>query len=240
MVFTYCLQRGLTTLSGLEIEPFEYPITTNLIGKHNMYNLLSAITCCLLLDIPIEQISQSLKGSFKLFRRMEIIYNEKFLIIDDTCHNPSSYETVFNTVQNMQYKNIHVVNAIRGSRGVDINIENARVLANWANILEMKNLVITSSRECVSTKDKVLNSELDAFIDVFGKNNVVFQYYDKLYEAIEKTLSDIEEGDLLLLLGAQGMNTGSKIALAIISSEWEKEKVVRDAFKIIEINNNII
>ncbi|QUH24464.1 Mur ligase family protein [Serpentinicella alkaliphila] len=218
VAFTYCLQRGLTTLSGLEIEPFEYPIATNLLGKHNMYNLLAAITCCLLLDIPIENISQSLKIAIKIFRRMEIVYNKDFVIIDDTCHNPSSYDTVFNTVQNMQFKNLHIVNAIRGNRGEDINIENAEVICNWAGILNIKNILITSSKDCVTKKDTVSSSELNRFIKVFNDNNIVYEYHDKLYEAIEKVIDYVEEGDLILLLGAQGMDMGTKFALSLINT----------------------
>ena len=54
--FSYCLQRGITTLSGVEIEPFEYPIVSNLLKNYSIYNALSAITACLLLDIPIKDI----------------------------------------------------------------------------------------------------------------------------------------------------------------------------------------
>lgn len=59
--FSYCLQRGITTLSGVEIEPFEYPIVSNLLKNYSIYNALSAITACLLLDIPISDIVSAIK-----------------------------------------------------------------------------------------------------------------------------------------------------------------------------------
>jgi len=238
VAFTYCLQRGLTTLSGLEIEPFEYPISTNLLGKHNMYNSLAAITCCLLLDIHIEKIAVSFKNALGILRRMEIIYNNDLLIIDDFSHNPSSYETVFSTIQNMQYKNVHIINAIRGNRGVDINRENAEVISNWAGVLGVKNLIITSSKDCVSPKDYVLKEELDEFLDVFNKNNLVYEYSDKLYDAIDKVLNNIENGDMLLLLGAQGMNMGAKYVLSVL--ETNGNIVFDNLKKENEINRNKI
>ncbi len=59
--FNYCLQRGITTLSGVGIEPFEYPIVSNLLKDHDVYNALSAITACLLLDIPIGGIASAIR-----------------------------------------------------------------------------------------------------------------------------------------------------------------------------------
>ncbi len=59
--FNYCLQRGITTLSGIAIEPFEYPIVSNLLKNHDIYNALSVITTCLLLDIPIDDIASAIK-----------------------------------------------------------------------------------------------------------------------------------------------------------------------------------
>lgn len=224
VAFTYCLQRGLTTLSGLEIEPFEYPISTNLLGKHNMYNSLAAITCCLLLDIPIKNVSESIKNSGSIYRRMEIIYNKEILIIDDFCHNPSSYESVFSTVQNMQYSNIHIVNAIRGNRGEGINEENAEVICSWKNLLGMKNLMITSSKDCVTSNDLVTNRELDTFLQVFQKNKISYEYFDSLLDAIQSVLERVNEGDLILLLGAQGMNRGSKFVLSLLEQKNKRKE----------------
>ncbi len=61
MSFNYCLQRGITTLSGTEIEPFEHPIVSNSLKGHDIYNALSAITTCLLLNIPIKGIVSAIK-----------------------------------------------------------------------------------------------------------------------------------------------------------------------------------
>lgn len=59
--FNYCLQRGITTLSGIGIEPFEHPIVSNLLRNHDIYNALSAITACLLLDVPIGGIVSAIR-----------------------------------------------------------------------------------------------------------------------------------------------------------------------------------
>ena len=214
--FTFCLQRGLTTISGIDIEPFEYPIQLNLYGTHNIYNALAAVTCSLLLDVPIQNIARVLKKSKAIPRRMELIYEKEFSIIDDFSHNPASYEAVLNSVQGLPYKNIYIVNAIRGNRGVQINIENAEVLKQWSQILRVKKLIITSSSDLVGIEDKVTAQERDAFLNVLYREQLPYQYEDRLRDAIEIVLRELQGGDLLLLLGAQGMEAGKRLSLGII------------------------
>ncbi len=217
--FIYCLQRGITTLTGLEIDPFEYPITINLIGGHNVYNALAAITSCLLLDVPINDIAKSIKNFKSLPRRMEIIYQEDFTVIDDFCHNPASYRAVLESIQGIQYKNLYIINGIRGNRGVEVNKENAQVLTQWAEILKVKELYITSSRDYVGINDDVSYLERDAFLEVLNKSELPYQYEERLEDAIVKTIMKLTKNDLVLLLGSQGMDRAKRIFLEKIDEQ---------------------
>ncbi len=223
--FNYCLQRGLTTISGIDIEPFEYPLQLNMFGTHNVYNALAAVTCCLLLDIPMENIAMLLKQARAIPRRMELIYEGDFSIIDDFSHNPASYEAVFNSVQGLPYKKIYIVNAIRGNRGIGINIENAEVLRLWTQVLKVKELIVTSSIEFMGLEDKVNTKERDAFLEVLYKSKVSFSYEERLRDAIARALEEIEAGDLLLLLGAQGMKEGR----AVVSELLKERRLIEPA-----------
>ncbi|ABR47795.1 UDP-N-acetylmuramyl-tripeptide synthetase [Alkaliphilus metalliredigens QYMF] len=220
--FHFCLQRGMTTLAGLEVEPFEYPFSINLLGKHNIYNSLAAITCCLLLDLSCEEIAKNIKSFTGVTRRLEVIYKKGYTVIDDFSHNPASYGAVFESMQNLEYKNLHVINAIRGSRGADINQENADVLKIWYELLGMKTLMITSSKDKTGKLDEVQVEEIGAFFKVLSEGSVNFEYVDHLSDAIETIIPRIEEGDLLLLLGAQGMDKGKEIFLKDIGEEYMK------------------
>jgi len=234
--FNYCLQRGLTTLSGIDIEPFEYPMQLNLYGTHNIYNALAAVTCCLLLDVPIQSIARVLKKAKAVPRRMELIYEKDFSIIDDFSHNPASYEAVLSSIQGLPYKNIYIVNAIRGNRGLLINTENAEILKQWTQILKVKDLIITSSTEFVASTDKVTAQEKEVFIDTLYKANVLYKYEDRLSDAIKRALSQIQAGDLLLLLGAQGMKEGKRICLSMLKEgaiiNTSEEKVFQHTIKV--------
>lgn len=215
--FTYCLQRGITTLEGVEIEAFEYPVTSNLIGNHNIYNALLAISTCLLLNIPIDKIVQSIKNYPAVQRRMQIIYRDKFTVIDDYCHNPSSYEAVFNAIQNLQYNNLHIVNGIRGNRGIDINKKNAEALKQWYDILNIKKLVITDSTDFIDPMNSALEEEKNICFEVFNSSAIPFQYERNLRDAIEEGIRDLRQGDILLLLGAQSMDKGKQLFFEIIN-----------------------
>lgn len=55
-----CLQRGLTTIQGVEIDTLEFPITLKLLEEHNIYNALASIAVALSLNIDVEIIKKSL------------------------------------------------------------------------------------------------------------------------------------------------------------------------------------
>jgi len=229
--FNYCLQRGITTLSGVEIEVFEYPITSNLLGNHNIYNALSAISTCLLLDVPIEKIAKAIKSYPPVTRRMEIVYKDKYTVIDDYCHNPASYEAVFHTIQTLQYNNLYIVNGIRGNRGLDINRRNAEVLKQWYEILNVKKLIITDSVDCVDNLNRVSNEERQVYFEVLKDSLFLFKYEASLRNAIKEILKELKPNDILLLLGAQSMDKGKSIFLDLIN-EKESINIIQQQSKI--------
>jgi len=232
--FNYCLQRGITTLSGVEIDPFEYPIVSNLLGNHNIYNSLSAISACLLLDAPIDKIVKAIKDYPPVLRRMQIIYKNEYTVIDDYCHNRSSYEAVFNTIQNLQYNDLYIVNGIRGNRGADINRQNAEVLKQWYQILNVKKLIITDSVDCVDNLNRVSSEEREVYFEVLKDNSLLFKYEATLRNAIGEVIKELKHGDILLLLGAQSMDNGKCIFLDSIK---EKESYSVDLSQSKKYNN---
>ncbi len=66
--------------------------------------------------IEPKMVQAALKSFKGVWRRMQVIYQEDFTVIDDFSHNPGSYEAAFETVQTMDYNNLYIVNAIRGGR----------------------------------------------------------------------------------------------------------------------------
>lgn len=206
--FTYCLQRSLDSYQKNKIELQEFPIEMNLLGYHNIYNALAAITTALIYDIDVEIIQRALKKFSPVHRRLEYVQIPPYIVLDDYAHNPNSFENAFQTLQTIDYKNVHVVISIRGNRGVEINEKNAEVIANWCLLLQIKNIYITESKESIGDSDKVKPIERQAFLKVLQEKNIPYQYNPSLEGSLKDLLSRIEKEDLIMLLGSQGMDRG--------------------------------
>lgn len=209
--YTCCLQRSFTNIFGHDVEPQEIPITLAIPGKHNIYNSLAAVTVALLYGIEPQTIQMALKGFKGVWRRMQVINSDDYTIIDDFSHNPGSYEAAFETIQAMDYNDLYIVNAIRGGRGEEINRANAAVVSNWANLLDAREILVTGSEDVVGQKDSVTGGEKEAFMAELKKAGINPKYYDSLKPAITGAMGRAKKGDIILFLGAQGMNKGQDI-----------------------------
>jgi len=219
--FSLEITRDLRGINGETINPQSFSLSLEVLGRHNIYNALSAAAVALYQGIAPE-IIQSALASFKpVERRMEVVYNQEITIIDDTALNPGSIDVVFQAVEKMNYNKLVVVNAIRGNRSVGVNRENARAIALWLRKLGLKELVSTSSVGQVGPYDIVSPEEEMAFCEEIISHGLSLHHYPSLAPAIQCAINNLDKGDLLLLLGAQGMDDGAQLALDF----WKKRNL---------------
>jgi UDP-N-acetylmuramoyl-L-alanyl-D-glutamate--2,6-diaminopimelate ligase len=221
--YTCCVQRSFTNMLGNDVEPQEIPLKLKVPGKHNIYNSLAATAVALLYGIEPQVIHRALAGFMGVRRRMQTVYQGEFLVIDDFSHNPGSYEAVFETVQTMSYNNLYIVNAIRGGRGTAINRANGDIVANWANLLHADEIIITGSYDSVDEPDLVSEAERQAFMNEIVKTDAAATYFKDLDPALEYAVSKAGRGDIILLLGAQGMDGGQEIMLKKIRRRYDAD-----------------
>ena len=109
----------------LIIEKGDLPFTSG----HFIQNILSAVGAGINLGIDLEVIKDGVK-SYKALNRRFAKLNDEPLIIDDFAHNPDGIKnTIRETVKLLDdNQKLHVVCAIRGSRGVEINKLNVEAL----------------------------------------------------------------------------------------------------------------
>ncbi len=86
-----------------------------------------AISVGLLSSIPIPVIQEAINSFKGVERRFQIIYDKSFKIIDDHFANPGNINVTLETLSMMDYNKIYLIYAIRGSRGVTTNRENAKL-----------------------------------------------------------------------------------------------------------------
>ncbi|TQR17286.1 Mur ligase family protein [Psychrobacillus soli] len=210
--FTVVISKDIVT-KDIVIPKQQFQIELSTPGFHSVYNSMVSIVIGLLCEVPVTTIQKSLREFVGVERRFEIIFEEDFKIIDDHFANSGNIDITLGTLEKMDFNRISLVYAIRGDRGVTVNRENAETIAKWAPRLGIHEVIATLSRSHVTQKDVVSDSELAVFEEVMEEAGISVRLYEELPSAIEQGLHDVEEGDLVLLAGCQGMDYGAKIAL---------------------------
>ncbi|MFT4414483.1 UDP-N-acetylmuramyl-tripeptide synthetase [Fredinandcohnia humi] len=205
------------TRYNYEYLPGEFDIELSVPGLHSVYNAMVAVAIGLLCGVSISSIQKGLKAFGGVERRFEFIYEDDFKIVDDHFANAGNIDVTLQTLQYMEYKDLHLVYAIRGERGPTVNRENAEAIAKWAAKLGFNEVIATKSVSHVTSKDTVTDEETAVFQEVMSEANIKVHLYDELPDAIAHALSKAEAGDVVLLAGAQGMDYGGGIALQQIA-----------------------
>lgn len=227
--------RAKFTVEILKSLPIKYDYTEksfdielSIPGYHCVYNSLAAISIALTSGIPIKDIQDGIKSFNGIERRFEFIFEEDFKIIDDHFANAGNINVTLETLDFMDYNKLNLVYAIRGSRGVTVNKENAETIVKWAKKLEFNEIIATCSKSHVIWKDEVTDDELSIFNKIMSEANIKVHLYDELPDAIDFALTRVEKGDVLLLAGCQGMDFGCNIVLNKLEKlrpELDREKL---------------
>ncbi|KZX13507.1 Mur ligase family protein [Methanobrevibacter filiformis] len=189
-------------------------------SKHFILNVLAAISACISLDMAINDIVEGVKSYTPLKRRFSIL-NQNPLIIDDFAHNPEGIkETIKATSKLVNNTDLWIVSAIRGSRGIEINELNSKAIAESLNSLNSNvnnvNLLISSSEDIVDNLNVVHDKEREIFLNVLSDNNISSKFYNNLHDSLFDVYTNAKVQDVVLLIGAQGMDPASELLLNIM------------------------
>lgn len=184
-------------------------------GNHFIQNILSAVASCISLGIDQNDIISGVK-TYKALNRRFAKLNEKPLIYDDFAHNPDGIKaTISETVKLLQpNQKLYVVCSIRGSRGVEINQLNVEALVESMD--KSIELILSSSNDVVNNLNYVEDEEREVFFNTLNQNNIDFIHYDTLKECLTDTYNKADENDIILLIGAQGMDPAESLLKDII------------------------
>lgn len=234
--FTVKINKPFKNINGIEIKG-EFKISLGIPGYHSVANSMAAITIALIDGVSIANIQNALKDFDGVERRFQYIYEEDFIIIDDHFANRGNINVSLETLKYMDYNKLHLVYAIRGSRGVTVNRENAETILDWKERLGLKEIIASKSIGNVTKKDAVEEEEIAVFKEVMNRGNIKTTIYDSLKSSIMHVLDEVEKGDIILLAGCQGMDQGGKIIL----EELKKRKPELDEDKLFKpLKNRIV
>lgn len=202
---------GIYYKNQLIIKKEDLPFTSG----HFIQNILSAIGACINLGLDINDIRHGVI-SYKALNRRFAKLHENPLIIDDFAHNPDGIKnTIRETLKLLKPKQkLHVVCSIRGSRGVEINKLNVEALVEV--LTNDTNLILSSSNDVVNNLNYVTPEEREVFFNVLNKNKIEYTHFNELNECLMETYELADENDIILLIGAQGMDPAESLLSNIL------------------------
>lgn len=192
------------------------PLELKVLGRPNVANAALAATAALCLGAEPEAVRAALAEFPAPWRRMQIVHRGHFTVLDDTVGHPDSISAVFEVAGRIRHRGLHVVYAIRGRRGEEINRRDAETIAIWSRRVPLSTLIVTSAGDATDEANVVESAERDAFLGELRRKGCGFEHHERLEEAIGRVVERTGAGDLVLLLGAQGMNRGAAILRAAI------------------------
>lgn len=204
--FNYCLQRSFTTSSGNVLEPFEMPISINMLGSGNIHNALAAITCALYYDVDMLHIRNTLMTYIGLERRFKVSAINGVCIVDNYSSSPGDLDKTFEGVQMLNFSRLLVLMSTNDWEEIEGYI---KVFNQWSEVLGIEEVILTgcvdidSEAVPISIHDiRTLKRELNDCINI--------RYIDSLQEAVKYFAAKTKTGDLLVLVGSNTMNTAKK------------------------------
>lgn len=189
----------------------ELPFTSH----HFIQNILSAVGATISLGLDVDVITDGVKSYESLNRRFTKI-NDEPLILDDFAHNPDGIKATISETKKLLKPNqsLYVVCAIRGSRGVEINQLNVDAIVESMD--DSIELILSSSNDVVNNLNFVELEEKEVFTNTLNKNNIDFIHYDNLKDCLSETYKKADDNDIILLIGAQGMDPAESLLNEII------------------------
>ncbi len=183
-------------------ESSSVPVTLNLPGRHNVLNSLAAIGVAHLLGIDVASMQSALSQFDGIGRRMQqygMIETRKgkLLLVDDYGHHPTEIRATLEAAKGAWGKQriVVVFQPHRYSRTRDLFEDFSKVLSSADALLVTE--VYAAGEEHIAGAD---GRALCAAIRARGRVNPVF--VEDLEELNESILDVVEDGDVLLTLGA--------------------------------------
>lgn len=211
----YQLKIG-TSESLLVSENFEYSFRIPFLGDHYRKNASLAIAMGLELNLPVDSILESIATYKGVKRRMEILYQDRgILILDDYGHHPTEVTAVLKAIQSAKDKGIVnrtlvIFQPHRFTRTKQFYQEFAESLLP---VDEIFLLPIYSAGEdpIPGIESELIQEELK----MKSKNSHLLN--QSLEEDASWIYSQLKEGDLIVTLGAGNVRDWGKALVSILS-----------------------
>lgn len=211
--FKYTVLEPFKTCKG-ESEKGSWLVNLKVAGRHSVYNAMAAITISVYYGVKIEDAIRALESFTGVERRLQIIYDGDFTMIDDHISDEDNTLKMLEALEVMsEGKPVHIIVAIRGNRGVLVNREVIAQFAKFRDRINWKTFYVTSSEDTARPRDVVHDEEREAVLADLKAAGYDIIYEPNLTESIKRTLPDVNPGEVYVLAGSHNMDKGARIAL---------------------------
>lgn len=211
------IERPYPRMDGGFVPPMTFPAALKLLGRAAINNASLAAAAALSLGVNPETIAHALAELEPLRRRMQILRPGQVILLDDTVGHPDSITGVFEVAEVVPHERMYIVYAIRGRRGAAINQRDAEAVAIWTRRIPVEQIAVTAAVDASDDANEVQPDERDAFLAGLAESAAPHAYHERLEDAIASVLPRARTTDLILLLGAQGMNHGAETARRLMA-----------------------
>ncbi len=189
-------------------------------GKHNVYNALAATAVALELEISFEKIAEAFINFKNANRRFQFKgETQGITVVDDYGHHPTEILATLAAAKNSSggRRTVVVFQPHRFSRTLELMDEFALAFNN-ADVVYVLDIYAASEQPIEGITAEVLSEN----IKKYGHKNV--NYIGDIKEAAEKVCKNLQDGDLVITLGAGSVTRLSDEILEILQKGETKEK----------------
>jgi UDP-N-acetylmuramoyl-L-alanyl-D-glutamate--2,6-diaminopimelate ligase len=172
----------------------EILVSSRLLGKPNMYNILASIACALVLKVPVHGIKEGIASLDGVPGRFEKINNAfGYNIFVDYAHTDDALKNLLETAKELNYGRILLVFGAGGDRDRQKRPRMGEVAGKYADWA-----ILTSDNPRTEDPMAIL-SDIEEGISKTGPDKYELEPDRK--SAIHKALSMAERGDCILVAG---------------------------------------
>lgn len=200
-------------------------ITLPVPGKHNVYNALAATAVALELDVPFAKIAEAFTTFKNANRRFQFKGEANGItVVDDYAHHPTE---ILATLSAAKYsgggrRTVVVFQPHRYTRTQELMDEFALAFNN-ADVVYVLDIYAASEQPILGITAEVLTEN----IKKYGHKNVTF--VGDLESAADVVIPDLQEGDLVITMGAGSITRLSEEVLEKLTARGANVVAATDA-----------
>jgi UDP-N-acetylmuramoyl-L-alanyl-D-glutamate--2,6-diaminopimelate ligase len=223
-IFARDIQHSSRGLSFTVAMPFgELPITSKLIGRYNVSNILAAIGVGIARRVPFDAMREGIAQVHGVVGRMQVIQSEPFAALVDFAHTPNSLRVALEAARELAGGKVIVVFGCAGLRDVEKRAMMGKIAGKLAD------RVVITAEDPRTESLEAINAQIAQGLERAGRRKGEDYFVvDDRAEAIAFAIKMARAGDLVIVTGK-----GHERSMCFGTTEypWSDQDAVRTALQ---------